>query len=1260
MSSQKRAKDVTAALALLLLLVLAAPAQETRSTIAGRVLDPQGAPVPGATVVVTNVDTNASTHLTTNEVGYYEARLLMPGPYEITAEAAGFKKTVRKGVTLAVATEAQIDVALQLGAVNEVVSVTAEAPVLETAAGAEGGLMDNQAISDLPLLANNAMLLVKLVPGVQTDGLNNYLGLHSIAGGSAYSAPGGMGGNEWSIDGVPNQGSGRQAAYLPHSDTVQEFRVENSGFDVSRGRGTGLAINMISKTGTNQYHGTLTETHWQQRYNGTPFFVKQLYFRNIAAAEAAGNHTEAERLRDSPRQASGHSNIYSASFGGPVVIPKVVNGKNKLFSLFTFAGYIEPKTEDPNSITRTVPTTANRKGDFSQLLQVDPVRYQVYDPLTTRRDTSRSGTHYIRDPFPGNTIPSDRMINPMYKFYERIYPVPNNDPLDQRKEPRNNYLAFATPYNWNYKSFNHRLDYNHSEKHRIFVRWSYNNFMEDRSDWTYETMRGLHTNGLNRNNRGATLDWTWTPGSRTVYDFSLAANQYREGNIRPVPMSYKPSDVGLPKYVDELAGDRHILPQLTFNDYTDISFSGIPTFSNFRMLTGKSDVSHVRGKHTFRVGADTRQSFRTGGGGGNTSGIFNFTNNYTKHYEDSALYTAGNLGLEWASFFLGIPNSMSIATSNQTYAMHSPYVGGYAQDNWRLTRKLSVNFGFRLEYEWGPTERFNRMIGHWDPEAKLQFSDLAEAAYSKNPMPDVAPSQFKVRGGTTFPGVSGIDRRSWTPELMWMPRAAFAYQINPRTVFRGGYGLFFDTLNVLTNAPNQNGYSRSTSTSLTGNSGMTWRVGDPINGVSPLTDPFPVRTDAGGGRVLAPLLPAKPGMELLSYVGQSFSSFWNPQARHARLQRWRGSIQRQLGRTMVLEVAYAGSFGDRNYITKNLNALPAQYWADGMLRQSNIASYATTNFPNPFNISNFASLQQSDPAVYNELATQTVFTNTNRSRQELLRPFPHMSTISQAFTNLGKVRTASLEVTFQRRFSKGLTMNASYTRLRVRAADWFPNEFDEQPAWRASNNGRPHRLTVTSTYQLPFGKRRAFLKSGIPNRLFGNFQVSATYEFQQGGLISFGNIFYYNDLKTLAKDLSVEKRTLDKWFNTFNVKDWYAQNQPAVNPCLASPVLVRQSGMGFETCTSQYGPASYHRRVFPSYIDGVRGDQTNQWNVNLQREFVITEKLRFNLRLDALNITNRPRFNNPSTDPASTDFGRITSQSAALNRFFQVQGRLQF
>lgn len=291
-----------------------------------------------------------------------------------------------------------------------------------------------------------------------------------------------------------------------------EFKVETSGFDASIGATTGASVAMMTKAGTNEYHGAATWMHWQQRWSGTPFFTRQLWYRNIIAAETAGDTLRAEQLRQTPKQPSGHSNNYSAALGGPVWIPRLYSGRNKLFFFFSYNGFkdIKPAEGTPQA---TVPTSQQREGDFSDLLRItlNPSRFQIFDPLSVKPDPARSG-HFIRTPFAGNLIPKSRMINPLYSSYVKFYPNPNSPPIDPARDaPYNNYQAVGQPYNWDYNSISSRIDYAPSQAHRFFVRASWFDYKEDRNDWTYEVARGLQSNGLHRTNPSGTVDWVFTP-----------------------------------------------------------------------------------------------------------------------------------------------------------------------------------------------------------------------------------------------------------------------------------------------------------------------------------------------------------------------------------------------------------------------------------------------------------------------------------------------------------------------------------------------------------------------------------------------------------------------------------------------------------------------------------------------------------------------------------------------------------------------------
>ncbi|MEO7142473.1 MAG: TonB-dependent receptor [Bryobacteraceae bacterium] len=1190
-------------------------AQETRSTIFGRVVDPQNAGVVTATVVVTNTGTNTTMTLKTNDTGYYEADLLLPGNYQVSAEAAGFKKSLHSGIALPLSTRVEINMQLQLGQAAETVMVTAEAPLLDpTASVSAGRVMDSRDVVDLPIFNNSPLMMIKLVPGVQSSNNRRYNGVNALGGTSDAHAVGGFA-NDWSIDGVPDMGN-NAVAYMPYSTTIQEYKVETENFDASVGHTAGASIETMTKAGTNAFHGDLTEQYWNQRWNGTPFFVKQAYFRSIAQAAASGNNALAQQLRNSPQQPSGHDNDYGADIGGPVILPKLINGKNKLFFFFSFDGFDDRKTTG-SANNHTVPTLPERQGDFSDLLAVSSSKYQLYDPLTVRPDPSRAG-HLVRDPIPGNIIPKSRVIDPAYQTYLKFIPAPNNLPVSSKLEPLNDYVDPAEPYNWFYEAFANRYDYQLSEKNRFFGHWNWLKYREDRQDWTYTTDRGLMTNGVNRNNLGAMADWVYTPTASTVFDVEAGANNFREGNIlSPVALAFTPSTVGLPAYMDAKAGVNHALPVMNFSGYDALGQS-VPAWTHYEILSLKGNAFHIRGAHTFRAGIDVRDHRRSGGDPGNASGLYSFNNAYTCR-EDDCLTTTGSLGYSWAAFMMGIPTTSNVDT-NATYATSNPYIGTYVQDNWRVNSRLSLNLGFRIEYEFGIKERYNREIAGFNPAATLPITALAEAAYAQNPIPELAGSAFAVLGGSVYTNTNGASPRFPAGQLMFLPRAGAAYQINSATVVRGGYGMYYDTLNAQTLGPDQSGFSRTTSDPSSTNFGQTWLSGDPANGVSPMADSFPVRSD--GTRFDTPVGNA---LGLMARDGNGWT-FVDPNFKRARVQRWRAELERQFGANTVISVAYTGMRADDLRITRTLAALPAQYWATGTTRNNTVASNLNQNVTNPFYIGNFASLETSDPVIYQALSSTAFFRSSTIRKSQLLQPFSQMNGLSESGP-YGTSKAHSVEAVFRRRFSSGFTINANFTGLYERDQDYYYNQFDAAPSWELTNNGVPYRFAATGIYELPFGKGKPLVHAAIPAAIIGGWQIAATYEGQPGPLLQWGNVFYNGNVNNICSG----SRTLDQWFTT----------------------------SGFVTEAAQQ-PAAFQARVFPTRIGNCRADGLNVLNTNIQRTFKIRERFSFQLRMDALNVMNHSQFNPPDLNPTDSTFGKITDNTSSTMRFILIQGRIRF
>ena len=1092
---------------LLLLMVGAATAQETRGTIAGRVIDEQGLAMPGVSITITNVDTNLSTSQTTNSTGYYEAPLLLPGNYRVSAELQGFKTTVRTGITLAVGQQIAVDLTLGVGAVSETVTVSGEAPILDTSVLATGQNLDRRSVEALPMFSNMPVLLTRFVPGVNSSANVPYVAQGFVNRTSSdTSALGGVGGNEWTIDGATNNGSDRRLASSPNSDMIEEVRIETANFDASFGHGTGLGISMMTRSGTNLMHGSVNYQYWNNQWNAPRYFAKRNYYNNIEQARARGNNALADTLAAQKINPSGKSNNVANTFGGPIIRDK----------LFVFVNYSYNKDDRPvNPTNHTIPTDAHLRGDFSDLLAIDPVRYQIYDPLSVRPDPQRPG-FFIRDAFPGNIIPANRVNNPMYQHYIKFLPRPNNNPADPRLEPTNNYLVRTYTDPIQSQIYGARLDYNHSNTQRFFGRWSGSHFTEGLDDWTYESA-AIHSEDMKRTTLAGTGNWTWIKSSSTVIDAQLSANTFHEGGERKTLAGLRSSDVGLPAYLDEKCaasdeartgstrGSSCALPRVEIMGYQTFGDNAAEGYDTLN-LQFTMNATHVRAEHTVRFGSDVRRHSRTGFLPGASQGLYNFDPTYTRRHSDTAPYTPGNLGLSWAAFMLGIPTTSTINTPVD-YATSSPYYSAFAQEAWRVTPKLTLNAGLRFEFEQGMTEKNDRMITSFDPESVPAFASDVVAAYARSPIPELSVAAFRdhLRGGGIYAGQDGHSRRAWKSQALWLPRVSAAYQMGERMVIRGGYGVFYDSLNATAILPNQLGFSTTTVVPSSNDFGQTWTSGDPRRGISPLVDPFPVRAD--GTRFVTPSGSTLGG----DFVAGQSLRYGNLDREHARLQRWRFGVQRELSRNMAIEVAYTGSFADHvepsSFVGNNTqpvvrqDVLPEQYWNHSQTRNTALATSNNTNVPNPFFIGNLSGLRTANPALYNQLAAQALFTSPTIQKHRLLRAFPHMTVGNGLLAeglDSGEVRTRAVEVSFQRRISNGLSLNAAYVAVRAEERLIVLNEYEKAPTqWLTSQNARPHRVTLNGVYELPFGRGRPFLNNGgFWSKILGGWQTGQTFECQ--------------------------------------------------------------------------------------------------------------------------------------------------------------------
>lgn len=1207
-------------LVLAVLLPLQAFAQETRGKILGTVQDAQGV-VPGATVKITNVDTKTSVQLITNGQGYFEAPLLQAGTYDVSVEMPGFKTATRSGVELAVAQQATLSFALEVGQITESIIVKADAPLLDTQAVSSGANFDSKQVSALPMFSNMPISLARFAPGVAPPDQQSATSQGFVTGTTqaAGSAIGGVGSNTYTIDGATNAGVNRQLSTSPNADMIQEMRVETSNFDAGNGHGLGNQISMMTRGGTSTTRGTINYQYWTNKLNAMN-----------AQQKATFNEVARQGFKD------GRSHNSAFTLGGPLSLPHVASGSKKMF-FFANYSYVNDSIPGRNLGTNTVPASQRElQGDFSDLLALpNPAQYVIYDPLTAHPDPANP-SRVIRDPFPNNIIPRDRIFNPdgtyknrLFGVYAAAVPKPNQNLLENGQQPTGNYFQGAQPSQPKSHLFGLRVDDSLSSHDRLFFRGSGSKYQENVDDWTYEATnpqyRGLHNSDRLRYTWTYTGNWTHTAGT-TVIDTQVAANRFYTLDRNSELAKYTPSNFGLPGYVDQFCLNKGgcMLPVVTTSGYQTLSRGLNAQGDMTTNFQAQLNLTQVRGAHTLRTGLDVRKAMRFRAGGGNASGAVNYTRDYTRQASDEAQLTPNNLGLSLAAFELGIPTSITIDDqADATFYNH--YAGAYGQDTWRAGRNLTINFGVRFEYEDGVREQNNRMLVGFDPNATTAISQAAEAAYLASGVQSTAgmPPSISVRGGALFATSPGQNGATWKGQPMWMPRVSAAYKLGDRTVLKGGYGLYYDTLTAADiTLPNQNGYNVTTTTGNSADLGRTFLVN--FNAGGALGDPFPIRGD--GSRFDTPV-GASLGVD--SLLGQSFNAE-NLNHEHSRQQRWRFSVQRELLHSVSLEIAYTGSYSDRIERTIRQDYLPEQYWNGDNTRNAAANTFLTANVTNPFRITNLTFLQASNPALYNRLASNTFFTSATIQRNRLLRAFPEMNTLNYSNLPVGAVKVHALEVQMNRRFANGLSAIVSFAANSVRE-NRTVEEFDRAPTiWQGSNGGRPYRVTVSGVYELPFGAGRSHLhEGGALAGVVGGWQVAGNYDYQPGSVLDWGtNLFFYGNLG----DIRVDNPTNDRWFNT---------------------------DAGFEKDPAKT-PAGFQKRSFPFRLDDVRGQALSFLNTSLTRSVRVGHNRTLQLRVDVQNLLNRQHWLNASTNPTSTNFGKVTTVSSNFMRFFTFTMHLNF
>jgi hypothetical protein len=1008
-------------------------AQEFRATITGRVTDAQNAAIPGAKVTVTLLTTGARSETTTGADGLYTIPFLTPGTYRVEAEAQGFKRNVRPNFEAPTGERSSLDIQLDIGALTETVNVTAEGSLLETATATMGQVIGSNQVENMPLNGRTPLVLAQLAMGVVPNSDPKFNRPFDNAGPSGFS----MGGapsqsNELLIDGAPDTTGNLRVAYNPPVDAVSEVRVHAFESDAAYGHTGGGTANVVLKSGTNDFHGSASEFNQTSALAATPFFTN-----------AAGLPNPVTRY-----------NQWGLTAGGPMWIPKVYNGRNRVFWFFAWE---DIKDSFPEPLTTTVPTAAERNGDLSALLKAGS-NYQIYDPLTG----VLQGSRIMRQPLAGNIIPASR-INAIAKNYLPFYPLPNQP---GNADGNNNYLANSVRSD-TYNGELGRLDFNVSDRHKLFWEFRHNDRIENRNDKFKNIATGRD---LGRINWGTTLDDVYTFNATTVMNVRLNWSRFREYTIS-FGDGFNATQLGFPSYI-AAASPRIILPQLNFSQGFNQITSDTDGNTPFDIFQIFGDVVKIKGNHSIKMGADVRELRESNIGYGNSQGTYTFSTNWTRGPLDNS--TGAPLGQDWASFMLGLPTSGGFDI-NAFRTDQSKYMAVFIQDDWRVRSNLSLNLGLRFEHEFPTTERFNRSVNGFNATVASPIAAAAIAAYAAHPIPQIPASEFKVPGGLTFADLSHPDIYH-TASHIFSPRIGFAWTpsgAGGKTVIRGGTGVFVFPLGAT--GVNQPGYSQTTSVVPSLDSFLTPHA--------TLSNPFPDGIQQPTGSSLG----------LATFLGKGLT-YYNPNVQNAYSYRWEFGIQRELPAGTVLEAAYVGNHAVHLGFSRSLNYIPKQYLSASPVRDQATIDRLSAVVTNPFA----------------NLAPGTALSGSTVGLSQLLMPFPEFGGITSQNDNGASSYFGSLNVRIQKRYSHGLQLLANYTWSRLIEKNNLLNPFDTSMEKRVSGDDRPQRFVASASYELPFGANKLInFGNKWTNRLLGGWVVNGIYTWQLGAPLSWGNVIYF-------------------------------------------------------------------------------------------------------------------------------------------------------
>jgi hypothetical protein len=1019
--------------------------------ITGRVTDSTGAVLSKTTVTAHGVLTNVDITTTTTSSGDFTFISLKPGIYDVSATAPGFDTARETGIHLQLEATITVKLTLSPGSATESITVYAEEAQIDQTHADRGVTFSTDELEQTPFNSGNPLMLANTEPGVYFNGCtscnwvrpfdNNSINLFSANGQGSDT-------NDFQMDGSPNDSNsygGRNIGYVPPTASIQEMKFISNPYDAQYGHTGGGIFDVVTKYGTNTLHG-------------------QVYENARRTGLDANTHYADNPTIHLPK-ASDMRNQFGVQADGPVVIPHLFNGRNKTF----FEGQFEVYQEnDPNSGIDDVPalspgsTTQNvtQTGDFSQAYYWSgnaDQQVNIFDPLT------ETGANGNRTQFAGNKIPSNR-FNPTAQKLLSYLPLPNVATPSNQSWGQQNYKWQLVGTD-RFKNVVARLDHNFGDKDKAYLRFAWNKRFQSAGD--PNGLPGAAETGvfpLIRQNHFFTGDWLHTFNSNSVLDLHASYTRYIDAEHEGIT-PFDLSQVGLSSLA--IPGTPSVFPQ--------ISVGGVTGYGNWASNGGnKTSISdtiaampiwtYIHGKHTIKAGVDYRWMHASNFTSGASSGAFNVGNGWTQGQAFNEPTNGGNTqGLGLASMLLGTMDGGYFSINTNSYFSY-PYVAPFVQDDWKLTKKLTINLGARWDLQGPPSEAGNKMIGDLDTTTSTTL-----------------PGGIPVKGGLTFAGVKGAPRTLFNEDFTSIqPRVGFAYSLNNKTVIRGGIG---DTFIQFAGQGNNVGFSQSTNYQGTTDGGLL------PNGAT-ISNPFPVFAQPVGA-----------GLGLESQLGDNLNvsnrNFKTPGVANYSL-----GAERQLNAHTSVDLSYVGSTGFRQDTGDNINHISTAFAANCNLEMgASITTYNNCNSAgnNPEWVAN--------PYIGNDAFSTAktgnnngYYTNQYLSASINTRPMPQFGDINQSEQNDGKTKFNSLQAVVTHRWSNALTAHGSFVWAKTMdSGTMFDTNYRIRGHYVDLGN-RKWRLTANADWHLPVGKGRFLLgnSNSLVDSVIGGWSMGATYYYQAG------------------------------------------------------------------------------------------------------------------------------------------------------------------